>query len=120
VEYWGTKGFFSSYDAKPNDPIDVKTAGVWLVGFSDQLQGKLDAEKVVNKVAMLPHDGESSFSTEGWAGMLQTVHWPLKDSSAALAKARPKTIRDPQHLSRAEACEWLFRFLNEAAQVGRQ
>jgi hypothetical protein len=46
VQYFGTKGFFASYDAKLDEPISEAVRNVWLDGFKNLEQGTLNTAKL--------------------------------------------------------------------------
>ncbi len=50
VQYWGTKGFFSTYDACPNNPLDSSTASVWAETFALLLMNQLDVMTQARKL----------------------------------------------------------------------
>jgi 2-polyprenyl-6-methoxyphenol hydroxylase-like FAD-dependent oxidoreductase len=58
AQYFGTKGFFASYDAKLDAPLTEAVRSVWLDGFKQLQQGTLDAAKLAHAV----HAAESKDS----------------------------------------------------------
>ena len=58
AQYFGTKGFFASYDAKLIEPLTEALRSVWLDGFKQLQQGTLDA----SKLAIAVHAAESKES----------------------------------------------------------
>ena len=50
AQYFGTKGFFASYDAKLAEPLTEAVRSVWLDGFMRLQQGTLDAAKLATAV----------------------------------------------------------------------
>jgi len=58
AQYFSTKGFFASYDAKLDAPLTEAVRSVWLDGFKQLLQGTLDTAKL----ALAVHAAESKGS----------------------------------------------------------
>lgn len=50
AEYFGTKGFFASYDAKLDSPLTEAVTAVWERGFKQLQQGGLDPQKQARAV----------------------------------------------------------------------
>lgn len=63
LEYFGTKGFFASYDARPEQPLTPQLAQVWLEGFADLTDRKLDAQALARRVALLEKSASSDTLT---------------------------------------------------------
>jgi 2-polyprenyl-6-methoxyphenol hydroxylase-like FAD-dependent oxidoreductase len=58
VQYFGAKGFFDTYDAKPNAPLTEYIARTWVDALKDIRAGKLSAGAVARKIHKgRPHDG---------------------------------------------------------------
>ncbi len=53
VEYLGTRGFFSSYDAKPRAPLTEAAAKLWAGGFAQMRAGKLDPNALARALVPL-------------------------------------------------------------------
>jgi hypothetical protein len=58
AQYFGTKGFFASYDAKLDAPLTEAVRSVWLDGFKQLKQGTLDAAQMATAI----HAAESKKS----------------------------------------------------------
>ncbi|GEP43617.1 FAD-dependent oxidoreductase [Brevifollis gellanilyticus] len=50
AQYFGTKGFFASYDAKLDAPLSASVEAVWQRGLDELKNGKLDPIKLANAV----------------------------------------------------------------------
>lgn len=60
VQYFGTKGFFPTFDARPHDLVDPATAAVWAEAFSrlhDPGRDPHDTARAVFAGASVPIDG---------------------------------------------------------------
>ncbi|MCH5375430.1 MAG: FAD-dependent oxidoreductase [Planctomycetes bacterium] len=51
VQYFGTKGFFADYDARPETPLGKQLAAIWIDGFFRLLSGDLNPGKLARQVA---------------------------------------------------------------------
>jgi hypothetical protein len=92
VQYFGTKGFFRSYDARPGDSLDSLTGRLWARAFGDLRAGRLDAAELARS---LPLEGEAEPIDRGSFAALAGL--------PAAAAAPP-----PGRLTRAEACLLLY------------
>ncbi len=113
VQYLGTKGFFASYDARPNDPLTITTARVWaeITARLVQDQPDFDANKSARKIMQLIDEprqvraGElielldSEFRRNGISSL---------ESVTGLTKCN---IASETLLSRAEACRLIYTIL---------
>jgi hypothetical protein len=52
AQYFGTKGFFASYDAKLDTPLTESVKAVWQDGFKQLRQGTLDTARLAVAVHM--------------------------------------------------------------------
>jgi hypothetical protein len=52
IQYFSTKGFFATYDARPAMPLDRRTAVIWVEAVCDQLEDSLDSAARVRQVAL--------------------------------------------------------------------
>jgi hypothetical protein len=50
AQYFGTKGFFASYDAKLNAPLAAAVKAAWQQGLDELKSGKLDPMKLARAV----------------------------------------------------------------------
>jgi hypothetical protein len=85
VQYFGTKGFFSSYDAKPAAPLTPALADIWAKGFAQLRAGTLDPNALARAVA----------------------------AAEAAAPSAPTT--KPKAATRAETCLRMFAELEKTA-----
>lgn len=104
VLYFGTKGFFASYDARPEDPLSPALAQAWIAGFRELQAGKLDPQALARRVADLER------STSGDAISVRAFYKLLPAQPAAL----PQTDAP---LTRGEACRILFVLLRTIAKT---
>ena len=73
AQYFGTKGFFASYDAKLDEPLTESVKAVWEKGFDDLQNGTLEPMQLAKAV----HDSETqeSPSIKGTRGEALAVMW---------------------------------------------
>jgi hypothetical protein len=92
VQYFGTKGFFRSYDARPGDSLDGLTGRRWARAFGDLRAGRLDAAEIARS---LPLEGQAE---------------PIDRGSFAALAGLPAAADTPSRgrLTRAEACLLLY------------
>ena len=92
AQYFGTKGFFASYDARLDDPLDPKTAEAWGTGLDYLIVKKLKPEALAARLAKLDvHDVKPMTGAQFIATLRQTKSLNA-DASAALRLAGDKPI----------------------------
>jgi hypothetical protein len=104
VQFWGTKGFFQSYDACPNDPLDAATA--WISGYNALQDGSPDPMSVA---AGLPgaREGGEPVDRKSFKGQLAGL------SSAETAEVAFDAVDMSADgaISRAEAAQVLYELM---------
>lgn len=98
VQYFGTKGFFPTYDARLKEPLDLATAELWVKGFKTLRQGTLDAGDLAKKLYSLGHGG-APVTVDEFRKLLEP------ESTVELAGLKSR------HISRGEGCLTLFKLL---------
>ena len=108
MQYLGTKGFFPTYDAKPEEELDAATARRWSKGAGELLNGDLDARSLA---ASLQKQDDSDGTVEVGVFCSQLAGCRLSsDRSAAEQLCRSIGIDMSQVLTRGDACN-LIPFL---------
>lgn len=105
VQYFGTKGFFSDYEAHPEAALDVRTARQWALAIVQMMTNTLDAAQNARFVAGIQPD-ETTVSTDDLRTMIReaahqagiTVDWPVSGA-------------EEDTVSRGDACQLLFDLL---------
>ena len=109
VQFFGTKGFFPTYNAYPTAPLDEETAKIWIGATEALASGGIDPMKLAAKVPDRAPDSKGFMAFE------------LRD---ALARVAPESLRqagresieelgltDTQVITRGEGCRVLFEAL---------
>lgn len=109
VQYLGTKGYFASYDPRPDDPIDQELASAWVERTAALLSGEAgDATEFAFTVAECEAAGTADpldrkeflallkSACEGWDGELPSIDVPGSDDI----------------LTRGAACELIYEVLH--------
>ena len=105
VEYFGTKGFFGDYDARPHEELGVETAQSWLRTFERLLTGK--SYSATEEAAKLPRTEGAGISAAAFNELLaQTLEKSGRNPSPSTG-----TFDKDAPVTRAEACEILYRIL---------
>ena len=110
VEYLGTKGFFASYDAAPNEPLTEAVARCWSSGLAAILAGTVEPNELASSLCR-ETAGESATAVT-WAGFRSILRERLATRATALesleAVAKRLALRDSAAPTRAEACRLLY------------
>ncbi|MDA3925785.1 MAG: FAD-dependent oxidoreductase [Kiritimatiellae bacterium] len=96
VQYFGTRGFFASYDAKPDALLSETLAEVWARGFVQLRNGKLDPGELAREVA----EAESNIASES---VTTKLFLAMMENT--------KTSHNADPLKRKTACRLMFKIL---------
>lgn len=100
VNYFGTRGFFSSYDARPRDPLTVAVARVWARAWAEGVADDPVAARTALDVAHAEAENSSPIDSAGFRELLSAV---------ALARGIPApSIAVTGDLTRGSACVALY------------
>lgn len=126
VQYFGTKGFFRSYDARPSEPLTATASDVWVAAFGQLAAGEaFDPGDVARK---LPADEqqakEKPVTLQQFAAKVRAELSRRKSSPEPFTKAAARLSLDENApLARSAAClllyEALFPHAAEAQQFGK-
>ena len=112
IQYLGTKGFFPSYDAKPEEKLDAATARTWAKGAEELLNGDLDVRSMA---ASLQKQDDVDGSVEAGAFCSQLVDCGLSpDRSAGEQLCRSIGVDMSQPLTRGDACSLIYSALKQS------
>lgn len=100
IQYWGTKGFFPSFDARPHDEMEENVARQWLEIARTAAQPGFDPNAAA-RVVMSLENGYKPLTAPSWREMLREAGFR---SDTKLAADRLPT--------RAEVCMELFENLD--------
>jgi len=104
VQYFGTKGFFPTYDARPDAPLTPATAKLWARGFAELAAGKLDANALAR--SLMPQEAflaGQPVTAGQFTAMLET------DLAASVQAASKRLgLNGESLLTRGEACRLLY------------
>lgn len=116
IQYFGTKGFFASYEAKPEALLDRHTALIWTEAFGCLAAGSLNpssvAEALAREHANRAHDHEPTSENEfvRESEFVASVKSEL-DKRGMEARLMPKPVITEQDMAitRGSACLMLYR-----------
>jgi hypothetical protein len=104
VQYFGTKGYFDTYDALPLQDLDEATARLWLEGAEAMQRGRpIDANALAARLAAAPAD--DPIPRDGFLSALRNRLARRPISTVSNASRR-------RFISRAEACACLYEALD--------
>lgn len=112
--YFGTKGFFAEYDAKPDELLDMQTARCWMEIFR-QLQSREDFDPMKLSVK-LPRGEEPSITRSEFIRLLNDVTKNGKRNTFGENPIDKETESDP--ITRREACSILYEILENRPEIG--
>jgi len=112
VQYLGTRGFFASYDARPNDPLTFATARVWAQSTAQLVRGEPDVNSQARKLMMVLDEPRQVRARE-FVEMLEEelARADISCNALAIILTRCK-IADEIILTRAAACRLIYAILN--------
>ena len=107
VQYFGARGFFPTYDARPHDPLDPLTAQFWIEAAGADARGTLRPLELAQKLAVSVRPSNPGISTVEF-------HRRLAHELSGPPVAEPPD--DPSPLTRGHACI----ILHQAFETPRQ
>jgi hypothetical protein len=105
VQFFGPRGFFPSYDARPLEPLDPDTADIWLGATREARSGQLDPLALARKLAALPSRPGRTTTVAEFRQRLQGL-LPRGEGERELPDSGLKDGGEP--LARGDACRLLF------------
>ena len=115
IQFLGTKGFFSSFNAKPDDPLTKAVGEIWARAFGSLMDGSHDAANCARQVAEAEKGEQITITADRFRALLQR-ELDCRDTefavnlSAELSGDR-RTGSDGMVLTRAEASLLVYRLL---------
>lgn len=105
IQYFGTKGFFDSYLARPEEPLNLHTARIWVQAFGGLIDGRIDPPETARKLSQ--ETGETE--PVGGNAFRQLLMDELAARRLAIPPSALSSIRPCDTISRGEACSSLYR-----------
>lgn len=103
VEYFGTQGFFATYDADANKPLGRATARLWADGLARLLRGQLDPMALARSLHQVGAEADKQSLTGREFAEL------LKEATGISPAGSPA---DPaQAITRGAACHEMYRWV---------
>jgi hypothetical protein len=115
IQFLGTKGFFSSYNAKPHEPLTEALGEIWARAFGSLMDGSHDAAICARQAAEAEKGEQVTITADCFRALLQR-EVDYRDTelamglSAELSGGR-STGSDGTVLTRAEASLLVYRLL---------
>jgi hypothetical protein len=110
VQYLGAKGFFTTYWARPNDPLTMGLAGGWISAAGDLAQGKkMDPTMRAREMHALDRATSDAITAADFARRLDAALRTTKRTApSATELLRSLGVTPDDSISRAKACELIF------------
>lgn len=115
VQYFGTKGFFASYDARPGEPLTSAVAQRWAETVATlATNAALDATAAARALPAAEPDDMPAVTVEDFAGQLKAARksHQLDSRRVDAAQSELQLLADAS-LTRGTACQFAFRILAE-------
>ncbi len=113
IQFLGAKGFFSSYDARPHEPLDPATALRWARTFGAMLHGDLDAGDEARRLAST-EPSEGSVTAADLLHLLER-EMAYRDIVLDTVGVGPSDRDAP--VTRADACTMVFELVRRQAET---
>ena len=112
VQFFGTKGFFPTYNAYPTAPLDEETARIWMGAAEALASGGVDPMKLAVKVPDRAPEGKGMMVFELRDALARVASESLRQ--AGRDSIEQLGLNDTQVVSRGEGCRVLFEALAKA------
>ena len=115
IQFLGTKGFFSSYNAKPDNPLTKAVGEIWARAFGSLMDGSHDAANCARQIAEAEKREQITITADRFRALLQR-ELDYRDTELAVDLSAElsgdgETGADGLALTRAEASLLVYRLL---------
>lgn len=110
VEYFGTKGFFPSYDAQLERTLTTDVAQQWVLALADLQAGKLDATAVATKLAPIDQKEGAPVTYASLEGWLSDGDFPAPTIARIL---KPLQAMGKGPFTRGDVCQAFYNALKQ-------
>jgi hypothetical protein len=111
VEYFGSKGFFPGYDARPNEELDVETAKLWARGLASLFGKQLKPQELAAQIYSVKVNDGSGMNLVSFGTMLKQTKGVSVSKVEVLVDKLRSEMNSSNVLSRGAACLLLLRIL---------
>ena len=101
VQWAGTKGFFDTYNARPQNDLDERTAHHWINGFVQMIDGTLEANQFARKLSIL--SAGKPITSDAFC-----AHMRSQTENRDINASNHNTTTPNATLTRGEACQILY------------
>lgn len=109
LEYLATKGFFTTYWARPGEPLTAKLAAEWLKAAGELWRGeKLDPVVRAQALHSVEREPDDAITGGEFARRLDDVTKSKNPKPSAVAYLASLSLSSDRPLTRAQACELIF------------
>ena len=110
VQYLGTRGFFTTYDALPDQPLTAPIARQWARMFGLLAAGQLDVMAEARALHKLQGLKDDAVTVADFAALLKHALADVKRGDAVIHETMKKMGLKPEAvIRRAQACELMYR-----------
>lgn len=114
VQFLGAKWFFASYDARPAEPLDARTAALWAGIAADMLTGKHQHLEEARWAETYPAPGDGApVATEAFRTLIVAALHERQLSTERLDALWPELVPTDGPWSRGQACLLFYRLLQK-------
>ena len=86
AQYFGTKGFFHDYDARPDEPLKQAVGKAWADGFHKLLNGRLDPNALARVVAEATAAGGEEMNAAEFVAFLPAASNAKQKKSGSITR----------------------------------
>lgn len=124
VQYFGTKGFFAGYDARPERPLTRATAEVWTKGLASLAKGdSYDANAVARSLPSDESQGTHDSAAIRGGELLRLFQEACQQAGIGDASVKAalvsQELQPDQPMTRGAACQWLLGALEVLRAEGK-
>jgi hypothetical protein len=102
AQYFGTRGFFASYDVNPDAPLGQSTARIWADGLAKLQADRIDPNALARSVAAADRGHDTPITEAGFGAMLSL-------EKAARGRAPHDSATPGAPFTRRAALEMMWR-----------
>jgi hypothetical protein len=125
VQYFGTKGFFGDYDARPGEALGEAQAKLWATCLRECVEDRFaqaDVTKRARKALTLEDTASAATTAARFTGLLELEVGKagVENASVHQLLAKAGVAADDKKITRADACHLMYLLIGELREARKR
>ncbi|WP_127588356.1 FAD-dependent oxidoreductase [Paenibacillus koleovorans] len=120
IQYFGTKGFFPSFDANPEQPVTKSVAKEWVAALKELAYGRQDTMSIAKAVIDAEQRMDGSISHAEWIDMFEELNQAFMQEDLHLSPTADYSGWDPTlPVTRGDMCTRMYEWIRQQKRGGQ-